>query len=87
MIIKQNWKKNEKLDETKNLKSLGKKNFVLLFAGYVVLSGIFTIILYYLGGNLFYLDAFYSAGCAIGVILCSFAFIDQFYFYLIADKT
>lgn len=79
------WKKNEKIDESKNLKTLGIKKFTLLFVAYLVVSVIFAVILYYLGGNLFYLDALYSAGCAVGVVLSSFAFIDQFYMFIFAD--
>ena len=82
-IIK--WKKNEKVDKTRNLKQLSLKNLFFVFLCYIVVSVVFAIILYYLNGNLFYLDAIYSAGCAIGLIFSSRAFIDQFYIYIFAD--
>lgn len=80
-----NWKKNERIDNSKNLKHFSKKNLFFVFLVYFLVSIIFSVILYFLKGNLFYLDALYSAGCAIGVILSSFAFIDQFYIYIVAD--
>ena len=82
-IIK--WKQNEKIDKTKNLKNLSKRNLLFVFLVYFLLSVIFAIILYFLKGNLFYLDAIYSAGCAIGLVFSSRAYIDQFYLYIFAD--
>ena len=79
------WRRNQKINDSLNLKKLSKKHFTLVFCLYIVVSVVFAIILFYLNGNLFYLDAFYSAGCALGVILSSFAFIDQFYVYLFVD--
>ena len=78
------WRKNEEKGET-NLNSLSKMSIVISWSCYIIVSIIFIFILKALNGNLYYLDAFYSAGCVFGVILSSFAYINQFEFFIFAN--
>lgn len=77
-----NWLKNEKTDETKNLKTMPKKSLLAWTGATIVIIAIFTVILWLLKGNLFYLDAGFSALCMVGVILTSKMYIEQYYFFL-----
>lgn len=80
------WKKHEKENhEEKNLKVMKKKNLILLTLLLLVVDAIFTVILYYLNGNLFYLDAFFTSLCMVGVILSSNMYKEQFYFFIVAN--
>lgn len=81
-----NWKKHERQhQEEKNLKVMKKKNFILLALLLIVVDIIFTIILYYLKGNLFYLDAFFTSLCMVGVILSSNMYKEQFHYFIAAN--
>lgn len=81
-----NWKKKLAKQSSKiRINKLSKRNLAFVFLGYTAVSVAFLFILKALNGNLFYLDAIYSAGSVIGVILCSYAFIDQFYIFYVAD--
>ena len=81
-----NWKKKLAKQSSKiRINKLSKRNLTFVFLGYAAVSVAFLFILKALNGNLFYLDAIYSAGSVIGVILCSYAFIDQFYIFYVAD--
>ncbi len=78
-------KKIEKQPNKVRINVLSKKNFTLVIFGYLVISVIMLFILRELGGNLYYLDSFYSAGTLIGTILCSYAFIDQFKIFIVSN--
>lgn len=81
------WGKNEKQNkDCDNIKSLSKKHLILTVCLYFCTAAIFAVILWLLGGNLFWLDAIYSAACVVGIILCSMAYIDQFYFFIFANS-
>ena len=83
-IIK--WLKHEKdHQEEKNLKTMKPKTFILLTLLLLVVDVIFTIILYYLHGNLFYLDAFFTSLCLMGVVLSSNMYKEQFYYFIVAN--
>ena len=83
-IIK--WKKHERENQSeKNLKVMKKKNFLLLLVLLIVADIAFTIILYYLNGNLFYLDAFFTSLCMVGVILSSNMYKEQFHYFITAN--
>lgn len=83
-IIK--WKKHERENqEEKNLKVMNKKKFVLLLVLLAVVDVIFTVVLYYLKGNLFYLDAFFTSLCMVGVILSSNMYKEQFHYFITAN--
>lgn len=75
---------NEEETKTEN-KNLNKKQTSIMYLCYLLCSIIGIVILYFLNGNLFYLDAFYSVGCAFGVILCSKQYIDQFLMFFVAN--
>ena len=78
-----NWNKNQKNnEEEKNLKTMRKNSLILLISSLIVVDAIFTIILYFLKGNLFYLDAIVSSCCLMGIILSSKMFLEQFYFFI-----
>lgn len=80
------WKKKLAKQSSKiRINRLSKRNLTLVFLGYAAVSVGFLFALRALGGNIYYLDAIYSAGSVIGVILCSYAFIDQFYIFYIAN--
>ena len=82
------WRKNEEKAKSKdetNLFELTKKSKISLFLIYFLISVALGIVLFFLNSNVFYLDAFYSVGCAIGVVLSSRAYLDQFYVFMIAD--
>lgn len=80
------WGKKEKQNaKEKNLNTLSKKQLILTTCIYVVVTAIFIVVLWLLDGNLFWLDAIYSAGCVVGVILASLAYIDQYYFFAFAN--
>ncbi len=80
------WGKKEKQNaEEKNLNTLSKKQLITTIVIYAVTTAVFAIVLWLLDGNLFWLDAIYSAGCLVGVILASMAFIDQYYFFIFAN--
>jgi len=82
------WKNNEQkvknADET-NLFEFTKKSKVILYSIYFIMSILLGVVLYFLESNVFYFDAIYSVGCAIGVVLSSRAYIDQFYVFMVAD--
>lgn len=80
------WRKNAKNENaSKNLNSLSKKMKIVVWGLFAACSVGFIFLLKALGGNLYIYDAFYSCGCVIGVILCSFAFIDQFPIFTVAN--
>ncbi len=79
------WKKDQIKEDKKKIKRLSKNAIIKLFVLYAVLSGVFSVILYYLNGNLFYLDALYSAGCVFGIILLSLGYLNNFMFFIVAD--
>jgi len=81
-IIK--WRKNEEKGN-QNLNTLSKKTNIIAWSSYILVSILFIFILKALNGNLYILDAFYSAGCVFGVILSSFAYINQFEFFIFAN--
>ncbi len=77
------WFMNEKKHkEEKNLKVMSKKNFWLLNFLLIIVCAIFTVILYFLNGNLFYLDALFTSLCLLGVILSSNMYREQFYYFI-----
>ena len=77
------WKIHEKEHkEEKNLKVMKTKNFLLLTGLLIVVSAIFTVALYYLNGNLFYLDALFTSLCLLGVVLSSNMYKEQFYYFI-----
>ena len=81
------WGKNEKQNkDCDNIKTLSKKHLIMTVCLYFCTAAIFAVILWLLGGNLFWLDAIYSAACVVGIILCSMAYIDQFYFFIFANS-
>lgn len=80
------WRKNAKNNnESKNLNSLSKKWKIIVWSIFAICSVGFIFVLKALGGNLYVFDAVYSIGCVIGVILCSFAYIDQFQIFTVAN--
>ncbi len=80
------WRKNAKNNnESNNLNSLSKKWQILVWSIFAACSVGFIFVLKALGGNLYVFDAVYSIGCVIGVILCSFAYIDQFKIFVVAN--
>lgn len=81
-----NWHKNQKNNrEDNNLKTLNKKSLWIITGSLIALNILFTIILYFLKGNLFYLDSIVSSCCLIGIILSSKMYIEQFYFFIIGN--
>lgn len=82
-IIK--WHKNEKSGNGQNLNTLSKKSRIFAFVSFIIVSIIALLILKYFNGNLYYLDAFYSISCVYGILLCSFAFIDQFKYFITSN--
>ena len=81
-----NWRKNEKNNQSeKNLKTMSKKTLWLITGGLIVVDVIFTVILYYLHGNLFYLDSIVSSCCLIAIILSSKMYLEQFYFFIVGN--
>lgn len=80
------WKKKLAKQTSKvRINKLSKKALCLVFLGFVSISVALLFILKALNGNLYYLDAFYSAGSVIGVILMSLAYFDQFYILYFAN--
>ena len=80
------WRKNSKNNnESKNLNSLSKKWQIIVWSIFAIVPIGFIFVLKALGGNLYVFDAYYSIGSVIGVILCSFAFIDQFKVFIVAN--
>lgn len=79
-----NWKREDKQGKD-NLNVLTSKGKIISWLLYLVVAIIFGTILYFLNGNLFYLDALYSAGITVGLILCARAYIDQFAIFIVAD--
>ena len=79
------WRKNAKSDNSKNLNTLSKKMKIIVWCTFAICSVGFIFLLKALGGNLYVFDAVYSCGCVIGVILCSFAYIDQFPVFIVAN--
>lgn len=79
------WKKNEKNNNDNNLNQLSKKWSSLTWGLYIVISVVFIFILKAINGNLYIFDAIYSAGCVFGVVLSSYAYIDQFLFFIFAN--
>ena len=82
-IIK--WHKNEKTGSSNNLNTLSTKNRIIAFVSFLVVSIASLFILKAIHGNLYYLDAFYSISCVYGVFLCSFAYIDQFKYFITSN--
>ncbi len=80
-----NWERNKKTDVRKNVKSLSKKQWMIFSSIYVAILPVIMIILWKLGSNLFYLDAFVSSALIVGVILISNLYYEAFYF-LIANN-
>lgn len=80
------WKKNERNNEDeKNLKVLDKKHLIYILIGLAIADAIFTVILYFLNGTLFYLDALLSSFCLIGIFLSSKMYVEQFYFFIFGN--
>lgn len=80
------WHKNTKAEnENKNLNTLSTKWKIIIWSAFALCSVGFTFLLKSLGGNLYVFDAIYSSGCVFGVILCSFAYIDQFKIFTVAN--
>lgn len=80
------WKKNQKNGkEEKNLNKLSWKMRLAVCGIYAVLSVAFIFLLKALGGNLYILDAMYSVGCVVGLILCAGAYIEQFLVFALAN--
>ena len=81
-----NWRKNVKTNhEEKNLKTMSRKNLLLITLLLIAIDAIFTVILYYLNGNIFYLDAGVTSCCLVAIILTSKMYLEQFYFFIIGN--
>lgn len=81
------WGKNEKQNkDCDNIKTLSKKHLIITVSVYLFTTTVFAVTLWLLGGNLFWLDAIYSAACVVGIILCSMAYIEQFHFFIFANS-
>lgn len=78
------WHKNTKNNEN-NLNILNKKWQIIVWIIFATCSLGFIFVLKSLGGNLYVFDAVYSIGCVLGVILCSYAYIDQFKIFTVAN--
>lgn len=80
------WIKNKNRgNEDANLKTMKKSHQAVWWIVTLIASGVFTVILYFLGGNLFYLDSCFSATCMVGVILSSRMYLEQYYFFIPAN--
>lgn len=80
-----NWKRNEKKDKNKNLKSLSKKGTIILAIVWVIALPIIMVVLWKLNSNLFYIDAINTSLCMIGLILASEMYYQQFYVFVVAN--
>ncbi len=80
------WRKKLAKQTSKiRINRLSKKSLALVFLSYITISIGLLFALRALNGNLYYLDAFYSAASVVSVILCSLAYFDQFYISYIAN--
>lgn len=80
------WIKNKKQNrEDQNLKNMSKKWFYIWWGITLGVSAIFTVVLWLIGGNLFYIDGAFSAMCVVGVILSSRMYIQQYHFFIPAN--
>ena len=80
------WSKNKKSgNDDKNLNKLSTKMQIIVWILYAVLCVPFAFLLKALNGNLYVFDAIYSLGCVVGLILFSFAYIDQFFVFIVAN--
>lgn len=81
------WKKNQKSGkEEKNLNKLSWKMRIAICVAYAVMTVPFVFLIKALGGNMYVLDALYSVGCVIGLVLCAGAYIEQFLVFAIANS-
>ena len=80
------WNKNKKQNrEDQNLKNMSKKGFYIWWGITLGVSAVFTVVLWLIGGNLFYIDGAFSAMCVVGVILSSRIYIQQYHFFIPAN--
>lgn len=82
-IIK--WRKNEKSGNASNLNKLSNKSRAIAFILFVIISTTMLFVMKHFNGNLYYLDSFYSISLIYGVVLCSFAYIDQFKYFIFSN--
>jgi len=78
------WRKSNK-SNTVFIQSLNKYQTITTTCILICLIVLVAYILYLFNGNLFYLDAPYSILCATAVIFSSFALIQQFYLFSLAN--
>jgi nicotinamide mononucleotide transporter PnuC len=67
------------------IKKLTLKQALLSLIIFIALGGVFTVILYYIGGNLFVLDAFTNAGLIISLYLVTKNNYYCYYYYILAS--
>ena len=80
------WIKNKKQNrEEQNLKNMNKKGCYIWWGITLGVSALFTVVLWLIGGNLFYIDGTFSAMCVVGVILSSRMYIQQYHFFIPAN--
>lgn len=80
------WIKNKKQNnEQQNLKVMAKKGFCIWWGITLGVAAIFTVVLWLINSNLFYIDGAFSAMCVVGVILSSRMYIQQYHFFIPAN--
>lgn len=80
------WIKNEKNNnKDANLKTMKSKFVVMWCLIAVVISALFTVVLWRLKGNMFFIDAPFTILCVVGVILNSRMYLENYYFFIPAN--